>query len=103
MSLFFQAKFEIYNSNNKKPKNSTKSHTIQVEQVADSLGALDWQLNDAEMAQLDGAALSRSTLDGNRAKRAFFTTLFGSLMLLMRLETWIASLSFRSWFGSKRQ
>jgi hypothetical protein len=55
------------------------------------------------MAQLDSAALSRSTLDGNRAKRAFFTTLFGSLMLLMRLETWIASLSFRSWFGSKRQ
>eukprot|EP00401_Gymnodinium_catenatum_P068297 CAMPEP_0117529072 /NCGR_PEP_ID=MMETSP0784-20121206/37644_1 /TAXON_ID=39447 /ORGANISM="" /LENGTH=361 /DNA_ID=CAMNT_0005325383 /DNA_START=50 /DNA_END=1136 /DNA_ORIENTATION=+ len=64
-----------------------------LEQAKDTIGCLDWRLNEDQLRRLDGVALGHSTLTGKMWKRVFFANMFGIVMICCRLLRWIKGLT----------
>lgn len=54
--------------------------------VTDALEALTWKLNNEEITRLDAAALSYSTLQKSKLRRAMFIFLISLLMIMYKIS-----------------
>jgi hypothetical protein len=62
-----------------------------VAQAQDSVGCLDWRLDEGDVAELDSAALSLSTLAKPKRRRAMFVVFISLLVLSYKITRGVES------------
>ena len=60
-----------------------------LKQAQDTLGVLSFDLSEEDIAELDGLALDRSTLESPGWRRAIFVSLAGFIMTVCKGLDWI--------------